>query len=404
MTQPVDLGVDPGEGGEARSTLESYAQILRSLGPEVVSLSIHDRHAETLWLSEDFLLPEDHRLVEECLARGEPVSASVDDAAGARSRSVIAIPLHGSGGGFAGAVRVGVDTTEAAQGADQPLEQRFAPLLQALGARIERGRRARQASVPAERSDEIAAALRAEHYELFVQPITCLRGLDELAHFEVLLRLRLGDGERVEAAEFLGHAAGLQLLPAIDRWVVRNLLVWLRDNRRRWARLPAVFAVNLSMESMLDRHFASYVESCVRKSALPPQALCFDIAERSAAAGNASVEESLRSFEAMGREVALDDFGADAAHHGYLRRVPANYFKINAALVTAAPQDRVANAMMASIVHLAGLLGVQTVAESVESDAALRTARELGVDYAQGYLLGRPCALSDYDFRRPATN
>ncbi len=404
MTQRVDLGVDSGEGGDAPSTLESYAQILRSLGPEVLSLSIHDRNAETLWLSEDFLLPEEHHLVEECLARGELVSASVDDAGGARSRGVIAIPLHGSGGGFAGAVRVGVDTTQAAQSAGEPLEQRFAPLLQALGARIERGHRVREPSAPTPRSEQIEAALRAERYELFVQPITCLRELDELAHFEVLLRLRLGDGERVEAAEFLGQAAGLQLLPAIDRWVVRNLLVWLRDNRRRWARLPAVFAVNLSMESMLDRHFASYVESCVRKSELPPQALCFDIAERSAAAGNTSVEETLRRFEAMGSEVALDDFGAAAAHHGYLRRVPANYFKINAALVTAAPQDRLANAMMASIVHMAGLLGIQTVAESVESAAALQTARELGVDYAQGYLLGRPCALSDYDFRRPATN
>jgi EAL domain-containing protein (putative c-di-GMP-specific phosphodiesterase class I) len=136
----------------------------------------------------------------------------------------------------------------------------------------------------------------------------------------------------------------------------------------------------------------------VLKSGLPPHALCFDITERYAASGNISVAEALRRLEALGCEVALDDFGANSPSYGYLRSVPAHYFKIDSSLVGAAPTDRVARAMISAIVRMASDLGVQTVAESVELDTQLQAVRSLGVDFAQGYLLGRPVALSGYDF------
>jgi EAL domain-containing protein (putative c-di-GMP-specific phosphodiesterase class I) len=96
--------------------------------------------------------------------------------------------------------------------------------------------------------------------------------------------------------------------------------------------------------------------------------------------------------------VALDDFGANPPSYGYLRSVPAHYFKIDSSLVGAAPTDRVARAMISAIVRMAEDLGVQTVAESVELDVQLQAVRALGVDYAQGYLLGKPIALLGYDF------
>jgi EAL domain-containing protein (putative c-di-GMP-specific phosphodiesterase class I) len=176
------------------------------------------------------------------------------------------------------------------------------------------------------------------------------------------------------------------------------LLVWLVNNRRQWARVRAVFSVNLSAQSMTDENFISFVESCVLKSGLPPQALCFEVTERFASSGNISVAESMKRLEALGCEVALDDFGANAPSYGYLRSVPAHYFKIDSSLVGAAPTDRVARAMISAIVRMAADLGVQTVAESVELDTQLQAMRSLGVDFAQGYLLGRPSSLTDYDF------
>src|SRR5208282_5451447 len=181
-------------------------------------------------------------------------------------------------------------------------------------------------------------------------------------------------------------------------------LVWLVNNRRLWARTPAVFCINLSSHSMTDANFVSYVESCVEKSGLPPQALCFEITERFAASGNISVAESMKRLEALGCEVALDDFGANPPSYGYLRSVPAHYFKIDGSLVVAAPTDRVARAVISSIVRMANDLGVQTVAESVESDVELQAVRALGVDYAQGFLMGKPRSLSGYDFQDLSAN
>jgi len=193
-------------------------------------------------------------------------------------------------------------------------------------------------------------------------------------------------------------------MPSIDRWVVRTLVLWLANNRKLWARVPAVFSINLSSQSMTDENFISFVESCVIKSGLPPQALCFDITERFASSGNISVAESLKRLEALGCEVALDDFGANPPSYGYLRSVPAHYFKIDSSLVGAAPTDRVARAMISAIVRMAEDLGVQTVAESVELQVQLEAVRSLGVDFAQGYLLGKPRSLTGYDFGPGAIN
>jgi EAL domain-containing protein (putative c-di-GMP-specific phosphodiesterase class I) len=185
-----------------------------------------------------------------------------------------------------------------------------------------------------------------ERFELFLQPIHPLRLAESAARYEVLLRLRMPDDSLIEPAAFLGAAAQLELMPAIDRWVVRTLLVWLLNHRAYWMRTPTVFAVNVSVQALTDPHFVSYVGSCLEKSEIPPQALCFEVAERSAASGNAGVWEAMYRLEALGCEVALDQFGVSAPGLRYLRDVPADYFKIDGSLVSAAPRDRVANAMI----------------------------------------------------------
>jgi EAL domain-containing protein (putative c-di-GMP-specific phosphodiesterase class I) len=232
-----------------------------------------------------------------------------------------------------------------------------------------------------------------------LQPIRSLHEDEGLAHYEVLLRLRTEEGDLLEPGAFMRTATDRHMMPAIDRWVLRTLLVWLVQNRKLWTRVPVVFSINVAPQSMTDANFVSYVESCVIKSGVPPQALCFEIKERFASSGNISVAESMNRLEALGCEVALDDFGGHAPSYGYLRTVPAHYFKIDSALVEAAPTDRVARAMISAIVRMAGDLGIQTVAESVELDTELQAVRSLGVDYAQGYLLGRPKSIVDFDFK-----
>ena len=386
-------------------TLEALAQVIRALAPEVSGVSFHDFAADTLWLSEDFLLPEDHQLVEDSLSSDSGGNLDVSYAPREDGNYSVAIPVRDAQGAINGAVRLSIDPSIRDTRTDETLEQKLAPVFVCLSAEFER----RQGfplliSEDTLEGAQIENALHAERFELFLQPICSLHDNVGLAHYEVLLRLRTASGSLIEPKEFLARAAQQRLMPSIDRWVVRTLLLWLSNNRKLWARVPSVFSINLSAQSMTDDDFAGYVEACVTKSGLPPQALCFDITERFAASGSTTMAESLKRLEALGCEVALDDFGANPPAYGYLRSVPAHYFKIDSSLVEAAPTDRVARAMISAIVRMAGDLGVQTVAESVESDVELQAVRSLGVDFAQGYLLGKPKSLTGYDFAGGGVN
>lgn len=388
------------ESAEAASskTLDAFAEVMCALAPEVVSVSFHDVSANTLLLSDDFLLPEDHQLVEECLAKSGGAH-TIQYGTREGSRYSIAIPVRDSRGEVNGAVRLSIDSQVTDPRLTEPLEQRLAPVMVCLAAEFER----RNARPPLPVEDDgalskIVHALTAERFELFLQPIHALSRPSERAHYEVLLRLRTADGRLLEPSGFLATATHRNLLPTIDRWVLRTLTHWLTANWRVWGRVPTVFSINVSPQSITDTEFIGYVETCVQRSGLPPQVLCFEVTERFASSGNISVAESMRRLEALGCEVALDDFGANAPSYGYLRRVPAHYFKIDASLVVAAPTDRVARAVISSIVRMATDLGVRTVAESVESDVELEAMRSLGVDYAQGFLFGRPSSLTAFDF------
>ncbi|HLW25082.1 MAG TPA: EAL domain-containing protein [Steroidobacteraceae bacterium] len=388
------------ESAEAASskTLDAFADVICAIAPEVVSVSFHDVAADTLLLSEDFLLPEDHQLVEECLARSGGAH-TIQYGTREGSRYSIAIPVRDSRGEVNGAVRLSIDSQVSDPRLTEPLEQRLAPVMVCLAAEFER--RGAMPAFPVEEEgalSKIVHALTAERFELFLQPICALRRPIMQAHYEVLLRLRTADGGLLEPGAFLAPAAQRNLMPMIDRWVVRTLTQWLQANWIVWCRVPTVFSVNVSAQSITDEDFINYVETCVETSGLPPQALCFEVTERFAASGNISVAESMRRLEAIGCEVALDDFGANAPSYGYLRAVPAHYFKIDGSLVVAAPTDRVARAVISSIVRMASDLGVRTVAESVESDVELEAVRALGVDYAQGFLFGRPSSLKAFDF------
>ena len=384
----------------SNNALEALAQVIRALAPEVCSVSFHDFAADTLWLSEDFLLPEDHQLVEDSLSSDSGGNLDIIYGVREQGRYSVAIPVRDSTGAVNGAVRLSIDSQVIDARTNEPLEQRLAPVFVCLAAEFERRRLLPLLPEGGNLAwTQIETAMHAEKFELFLQPICSLRDDDDrLNHFEVLVRLRTADGKLVEPAGFLAQAAHQHLMPTIDRWVLRTLLMWLSNNRKLWAKVPVVFSINLSAQSMTDATFISYVESCVLKSGLPPQALCFEITERFASSGDISIGESMKRLENLGCEVALDHFGGHAPSYGYLRTVPAHYFKIDRALVGAAPTDRIARAMISAIVRMAADLGVQTVAESVELDTQLQAMRALGVDFAQGFLLGRPRSLSGYDF------
>jgi len=228
----------------SNKTFEALAQVIRALAPEVCSVSFHDFAADALWLSEDFLLPEDHQLVEDSLSGTAEGTSEITYGARDGVCYSVAIPVRDSQGGVNGAVRLSIDSQIIDGRAAESLEARLAPVLVCAAAEFER--RGALPSLPRadeRRLAEIESALHAERFELFLQPIRSLHDNEGLAHYEVLLRLRTTDGELLEPGAFLRTANDRHLMPAIDRWVLRTLLVWLVNNRKLWARVPVVFAL-----------------------------------------------------------------------------------------------------------------------------------------------------------------
>ena len=316
-------------------TLDAFAELICALAPEVCSVSFHDFAADTLLLSEDFLLPEDHQLVEDCLARDADRQHSIHYGTREGTRFSMAIPVRDTRGEVIGAVRLSIDS----QIAD-------AAYAGAAGAapRARHGVPGRRIRAPPCAARTLPAA--DEQQLVAIEQCARRRALRALSAAHPIVARGPGTGP-LRSAAAPAHERGLAARAAhvpqgrrapqshalIDRWVVRTLLMWLVNNRQLWSRAPAVFSINVSSQSMTDAGFVSFVESCVSKSGLPPQMLCFEITERFASSGNISVAESMKRLEALGCEVALDDFGANAPSYGYLRTVPAHYFKIDSSLV-----------------------------------------------------------------------
>ncbi len=218
----MTISLSESADSDSSKTFEALAQVIRALAPEVCSVSFHDFAADALWLSEDFLLPEDHQLVEDSLSgSGKGISGGSEMIYGLHegARYSVAMPVRDSLGGINGAVRLSIDSHVVDARTAEPLETRLAPVMVCLAAEFER----RCALPLLPRGDQaqlaqIENALRAERFELFLQPIRSLHEHEGLAHFEVLLRLRMLDGGLLEPGAFLRTAADRHLMPAIDRW------------------------------------------------------------------------------------------------------------------------------------------------------------------------------------------
>lgn len=234
------------------------------------------------------------------------------------------------------------------------------------------------------RERELRRALEQERLLLYLQPIVDLRR-QAMARYEVLLRLLGEDGRVMAPGEFLGVAERFGLMPEVDRWVVRRSLELLAR-----VRAPLCLEVNLSSQSLSDPGLVSFIAAEVARARVNPADLIFEITETAAFGNVAQVQRFLEDLRQLGCRFALDDFGVGFCSFGYLKYLPVDVLKIDGAFVRDLPRSEVDRHLVRAIVEMARGLGKETVAEGVEDAAALMLVRELGVDYAQGFHLGRP--------------
>lgn len=230
----------------------------------------------------------------------------------------------------------------------------------------------------------IRAALENDRFRLHLQTIAPLKPGGQ-AHAEVLLRMLDEQGGLVPPMAFIPAAERYDLMPLLDRWVIRHAFAAL-------ARQPpgTSWAINLSGASVCDDGLLEYVLEQQRASGVALEDVCFEITETAAVANLAQAATLIQDLQAQGCRFALDDFGAGMSSFAYLKHLPVDYVKIDGSFIRGILHNPTERAMVESINQIAHVMGKQTIAEFVEDDAVLACLRAMGVDFAQGYGVGRP--------------
>jgi diguanylate cyclase (GGDEF)-like protein/PAS domain S-box-containing protein len=243
-------------------------------------------------------------------------------------------------------------------------------------------------------------ALEDNRFRLFYQPIAAIAptSVGSPHHCEVLLRLEDETGKLVSPMAFIPAAERYHLMHRIDRWVIQTLFRHLMLSST--ARLPHVYAVNLSGATLNDEQFISFVQEQFALTEICPQLICFEVTETVAITNLAKAAAVMRQLKALGCSFALDDFGSGMSSFAYLKNLPVDYLKIDGVFVREIVSDPIAAEMVAAIAKIASVMGIQTIAEFVEDEFILDKLRQLGVDYAQGYGISQPKALT---LNRPVT-
>jgi diguanylate cyclase (GGDEF)-like protein/PAS domain S-box-containing protein len=212
--------------------------------------------------------------------------------------------------------------------------------------------------------------------------------------FELLVRMIAPDGTWIAPMAFIPAAERYGLMARVDRWVIAQACRELAALRAAGRWLP-VCMVNLSGASVSDPSLAEYISSCLKQYGLPGPQIGFELTETAAIGNLASASLLMTRLRSLGSPIALDDFGSGMSSFSYLKTLPIDYLKIDGIFVRDVSTDPVDRAVVEAIQRVARVMGIQTIAESVENEAALRALTEIGVDYAQGLYIAAPAMLAD---------
>ena len=235
----------------------------------------------------------------------------------------------------------------------------------------------------------LQSALKENRFQLYHQPIVPTFGEDHGPAMEVLVRLQDETGRDVPPSEFVRAAERYRLMGLVDRWVVQTTLAAL--GRGAIAIPPhRNLAINISGQTLGDVQFLEFVVECLDSTGVAPSQVCFEITESAVVANLDHARRFVGVLHGMGCQFALDDFGSGVGSFSNLKNLPMDYLKIDGSFMRNLARDTVNQAMVTAMIKLARTLNFKVIAEQVEDAAALEAARRMGVDFVQGYVIGRP--------------
>lgn len=249
----------------------------------------------------------------------------------------------------------------------------------------------------------LVKALEEDRFCLYSQAIAPTQPDSGKAdHYEILIRMTDENGVIIPPGMFIPAAERYNLMPKIDRWVIRHLFSHLSNLRQQSssatnsaiAASGSIYTVNLSGASFNDDKFLSFLQRQFAEYQIPPGTICFEVTETFAISNLNKAIKFINALKQLGCSFALDDFGSGMSSLTYLKNLPVDYVKIDGYFVKNILEDPVNAAMIDAINNLTHAIGLQTIAEFVENEQILHKLQALGVDYVQGYGIAKPTPLS----------
>ncbi len=233
----------------------------------------------------------------------------------------------------------------------------------------------------------VAQAIEQNQFYLAKQVIAPIGQQDSHKHYEILIRYRDEQGKTIPPNLFIPAAEKHSVITIIDQWVLKTVF---ERYQQYFPEGDTVVSINLSGLSLSNDEFVNRVKELLLSSQVNPRNICFEITETAAISQLSRALEFIREMKAIGVRFALDDFGSGASSFGYLKNLPVDYLKIDGSLVVNIVKQPTDRAIVESINAIAHLMNMKTVAEFVEDAEIHAVLEEIGVDFVQGYGIGKP--------------
>lgn len=244
----------------------------------------------------------------------------------------------------------------------------------------------------------ISEAINQDQFLLVGQSMRALsdRGAGERILIELLIRLRdPGSETLIPPGQFLPAAERYGLMGNIDRWVVKHALQWITSLGIKQKEITA--CINIHAGSASDSRFTEFLYSEITNSGVDPAALCFEITESAAVHNLSAACALIERVGSLGCRFALDDFGSGLSSFSYLRNLDVDYLKIDGSYICNIDNSPTDRALVASINNIAQTLGKATIAEYAENEHVVEILDQMGLDFAQGFVVQHPAPLEELE-------
>jgi len=233
----------------------------------------------------------------------------------------------------------------------------------------------------------IEEGLKEERFILLFQPILDMK-TNKISHYECLSRIKNEQGGFHMPGDFIGFAEELGLIGQIDRMVLKKVIEQHKRFEKQGKNIK--LAVNFSGRSFSDETIFEDIKALLSQPEVNPEQIIFEITETAAVSNFSSAQILIEKIKALGCSLALDDFGVGFSSFYYLKYLPVEYVKIDGSFIKQLDTNYEDKVFVKALTDVSQALGKKTIAEFVENEAILSILKEFGIDYAQGYHIGKP--------------